>query len=125
MGAVLAGVLVGAILSIATDLLMVAIGILSTHPGQPASDRAFVMFTAYRTAYGIAGTYLTARLAPSNPMKHAWAVGWIGLVLSVAGAIGTWNHQPSLGPHWYPVALVVLALPTAWMGGKLFVGSGH
>jgi len=29
------------------------------------------------------------------------------------------NAQMQLGPAWYPWALVVLALPCAWIGGKL------
>jgi hypothetical protein len=39
--------------------------------------------------------------------------------VSIVGTVVTWNKGPAFGPHWYPVALVVLALPTAWMGGKL------
>jgi hypothetical protein len=50
-------------------------------------------------------------------MTHALIGGAIGTVLALAGAIATWNMP--LGPHWYPIALVVLALPTAWVGGKL------
>jgi len=45
----------------------------------------------------------------------------IGLALSTLGAAATWNKGPAFGPHWYPLALVVLALPTAWLGGKLRV----
>jgi len=38
-----------------------------------------------------------------------------GLVLSLAGAIATME----LGPDWYPIALVLTALPCAWLGGVL------
>ena len=38
-------------------------------------------------------------------------------VLAVVGAVVTWNKD--LGPHWYPLALIVTALPCAWVGGKL------
>jgi multisubunit Na+/H+ antiporter MnhB subunit len=54
-------------------------------------------------------------------MGHALVLGGLGLIVSIVGAIVTWNRQPSLGPHWYPVALIVLAIPTAWAGGKLRV----
>ena len=37
---------------------------------------------------------------------------------ALVGAVATWNA--GLGPHWYPIALVVLALPQAWLGGKLY-----
>jgi hypothetical protein len=52
-------------------------------------------------------------------MDHAWVGGVVGVVVSTVGAVITWNHVPSLGPHWYPVALVVTALPCVWLGGKL------
>jgi hypothetical protein len=39
-------------------------------------------------------------------------------VLTGIGAIVTWNRGPEFGPHWYPLALVVTALPAAWLGAK-------
>lgn len=117
-GAVLAGMVAGVVLSIGTDLLMYALGVLP-QPGQPAGDNPLLLATAYRTVYGIAAAYLTARLAPNRPMGHALVLGAFGFIASAVGAVVTWNRQPSLGPHWYPVMLVVLALPTAWAGGKL------
>jgi hypothetical protein len=41
--------------------------------------------------------------------------------MSVVGAAVTWNKGPAFGPHWYPLALIVLAMPRAWAGGKLRV----
>jgi hypothetical protein len=52
-------------------------------------------------------------------MGHALVGGLIGLLASAAGAAATWNKGPAFGPHWYPLALVVLALPTAWVGGMM------
>jgi hypothetical protein len=87
-------------------------------PGRTMSDALFLLATAYRTVYGIAGSYLTARLAPRRPMLHALVGGGIGTAIATLGAILTWN-QPEFGPHWYPLALVALGMPTAWAGGKL------
>jgi len=86
-------------------------------------DRALLLATIYRTIYGVLSTYITARLAPSCSMQHALAGGFIGLglVVSILGAAVTWNRGSAFGPHWYPVALIVLAIPTAWAGGKLRV----
>jgi hypothetical protein len=84
-------------------------------------DAALLLATAYRIVYGIAGSYVTARLAPDRPMQHALLGGFIGLALSIVGAAVTWNGGPAFGPHWYPLALVVTALPTAWAGGKLHI----
>lgn len=52
-------------------------------------------------------------------MLHAFVLGALGLVASIAGAIATWNRLPELGPKWYPVVLVVLALPPALAGAWL------
>ena len=45
--------------------------------------------------------------------------GVAGLAVSILGAAATWNKGPAFGPHWYPLALIVLAMPQAWAGGKL------
>ncbi len=116
--AILAGFLTVVILSIATDLLMHSIGVFPPS-GQPAADKPFLLATIYRCVYAILGSYITARLAPYQPMLHALWGGFIGLVLAVIGAVTTWNRGAAFGPHWYPLALVVTALPCAWTGGKL------
>jgi hypothetical protein len=82
-------------------------------------DGALLLATVYRILFGVAGSYVTARLAPDRPLQHALLGGVIGLGLSIAGAAATWNKGPAFGPHWYPLALVFTALPTAWIGGKL------
>jgi hypothetical protein len=115
--AVFAGFIAVVVLSLGTDLGLHAIGVFPAW-GEPMADSLFLLATVYRTVYGIAGSYITARLAPDRPMKHALVGGAVGLVISTAGAIATWNAGPAFGPHWYPVALVVLALPTAWAGAK-------
>jgi hypothetical protein len=80
---------------------------------------ALLLATVYRTIYSVGASYITARLAPRRPMLHAVIGGFLGLAACIAGAVGTWNKGPAFGPHWYPLALVVLSLPSAWVGGKL------
>jgi hypothetical protein len=116
--ALLAGFVVVVILSLGTDFALHATGVFPSL-GQRMPDGLFALATIYRTVYGIIGSYITARLAPNRPMGHAMVGGFIGLALSLVGAIVTWNRGPEFGPHWYPIALVVLALPTAWLGGFL------
>jgi hypothetical protein len=117
VGAIFAGFVVVVILSIGTDAILHALKIYPTL-GQGMSDQLFLLATAYRTLYAVIGSYVTARLAPDRPMWHAMFGGVIGLVLSIVGAVATWKHT-EMGPHWYPLALVVTALPTAWLGGKI------
>ncbi|UWZ86429.1 hypothetical protein [Occallatibacter riparius] len=114
--ALLAGFLVAIVLSLVTDLLLHQFGFYSSI-GQPTTSSQLAVATLYRSFYGILSAWVTARLAPYNPMGHALVGGAIGTLIALAGAIGTWNLN--LGPHWYPIALVVLALPTAWIGGKI------
>lgn len=118
VGAVVAGILVGVILTIATDLVLHKAGVFPPI-GQPASSPSLLLATLYRTVYSILGSYLIARLAPNKPMKHALVSGVIGVMVSTLGAVVTWNKGPAFGPHWYPVSLIVLAMPTAWAGAKI------
>ena len=52
-------------------------------------------------------------------MKHAAVVGVNGLLLSAVGAAVTWNRGPAFGPQWYPLAVIAIAVPSAWAGGVL------
>jgi len=120
VGAVFAGLLFIVALSLLTDVVLHATGI---YPPwfQYMSDSLFLLATAYRIVYSIFGSYLTARLAPHRPMLHALILGVIGVVLSIAGALSTWNKGREFGPKWYPIILIVMALPLAWVGAKLRV----
>jgi len=115
---VFAGFFATFILSIGTDLLLHAAGVFPPW-GQPMSNALFALATAYRTVYTVAGGYVTARLAPNKPMGHVWTLGVIGLLAAIAGTAATWDKGPEFGPKWYPLALVVLAIPCVWLGGKL------
>ena len=117
VAALLAGFVVVLILSLGTDVVLHATGVFPKL-GQAMSNPLFFLATAYRTVYAIIGSYITARVAPCKPMQHALVGGLIGLALSIVGALVTWN-KPELGPHWYPLALVVTALPCAWIGGRI------
>lgn len=118
VGAVVAGLLFVIIITTATDALLHFTGIFPPW-GQPMSDSLFLLAFAYRIVYGIAGGYITARLAPGKPVKHAVLLGVVGFVLSLGGAAATWDRGLEFGPKWYPLALIVIAIPTAWLGGKL------
>jgi len=118
IGAVLAGFVTIFAVTTATDVLLHATGVFPPW-GQPMSDRLFLLATAYRIVYGVAGSYLTARLAPDRPMRHALWLGFVGIVFSIAGTLATWGRGPEFGPKWYPLALVAIAIPCAWAGGRL------
>lgn len=53
--------------------------------------------------YSVVGGYVTARLAPTNPMRHVqWLIG-TAFVIGVASTFGGW----AMFPHWYLIAIVV------------------
>jgi len=86
--------------------------------GQPLNDALALLATAYRVVISVAGAWLTARLAPNRPMKHAVILGLVGAALGLVGVVATWNL--GLGPRWYPIALAVLAVPQCWVGGWIY-----
>ena len=118
--ALFAGFVVAVVLSLATDLAIHALGFWPDLR-QPMSEPLLLLATVYRTIYGAVSAYVVARLAPRGPMEHALIGGAIGTVVSIVGAVATWNR--GLGPHWYPVALIFVALPSAWVGGRLHQAS--
>jgi hypothetical protein len=118
IGAVLAGLLVVVILDTGIDVVLHATGV---YPPwfKPMRTSLWLLAIAYRMVDGVIGGYIVAWLAPDRPVQHALVLGVIGLVLSIAGVVGTWNKGPEFGPKWYPLALVAIALPCALVGGKL------
>jgi len=118
--AILAGILATIIVTTLVDVLL---HVLKIYPGmdQPLNDSLAALATAYRIPISVWGAWLTARLAPSQPMRHTMILGVIGTILGAVGAIVTWNKN--LGPHWYPVTLAVLSIPQCWLGGHLFIRS--
>jgi hypothetical protein len=118
IGAVLGGLVVVVILDTGIDVLMHATGI---YPPwfKPMSTSLWLLATGYRMIDGTIGGYVAARLAPDRPLAHALALGIIGFFLSSAGAIATWKMGPEFGPKWYTLALVVISLPCACLGGFL------
>src|SRR2546426_1569766 len=112
-GAVLAGFIAVFVLSLGTDQVL---HVLKVYPpwGQPMTDRLFLLATAYRIVYTVVGGYITARLAPHAPLRHALILGIVGLVFGAAGVMVA-IAKPGLGPLWYPLAIAFTALPGSWL----------
>lgn len=105
------------ILSMITDSILEKTGMMKTEPFVENPVWLIAIIILYRTIFNTFGCYLAARLAPNKPMKHALILGIIGVVLTVVGLIAMWD----IPPRWYPVSLIVLTLPAAWLGGKLAI----
>ncbi len=106
------------VLSLGTDQVLHVLGIYPPW-GEPMYDTGDCLLAlAYRLVYTVLGGYIIARFAPRNPMRHALALGIVGTFVGLAGAIAT--IPMNMGPAWYPISLVVTALPCSWLGGLLY-----
>jgi hypothetical protein len=119
IGAVVAGFAVVVVLSTVVDQIL---HVLHVYPpwGQPMFEPGLnALALSYRIVITIIGGYVTAKLAPRNPMRHALALGALGTIVGIVGAIATIPMH--LGPSWYPIALAVTGLPCCWIGGLLYL----
>lgn len=115
IGAILAGIVAVVALQTGIDL-----GLESTHIFPPPAEQAnrpdiLAIALAYRLVTTVLGGWITARLAPSKPVLHALILGAIGTAVALLGCIVQWK----IGQHWYPIALVITAIPCTWLGGWL------
>ena len=115
--AIAAGVIFIVVVSTLVDVVFHATGVYPPWD-QPIDDKLALLATSYRIAISVAGAWLTARLAPANPMKHVIILGVVGTIMGAVGVVATWNM--GMGPRWYPIALAALALPQCWLGGKVY-----
>ena len=114
IGAILIGLVTIFILALLTDLFFFW-GVISSNIFPEAV--LFLLMVIYRTLYAIFGGYITARLAPQKPMKHVMILGallTLGRIV-VAAAVIDMNTLP-----WYALGAAVVALPSVWIGGKLY-----
>lgn len=87
VAAVFLGFIAVVILSLGTDEVL---HLLKVYPpwGVPMWDPGLnLLALSYRIVYTILGGYIAAKFAPYEPMRHALALGIIGLVPGAAGAI--------------------------------------
>jgi hypothetical protein len=115
IGAVVAGIMTNVILSVAVDFVLESTGIFPPVGEGKFDTWMLVLALSYRCVFAVAGGYVTARLAPKEPMRHVIILACIGIALGIIGTIVGWNKSA----HWYPLALVITAFPCTWLGGKL------
>lgn len=113
--AIVAGFLVIGTLSFGTDAI-----VRTMVPGAfdgAGQDRLALLLLSilYVGAYAVFGCWLTARLAPDRPLRHALILGVLGLCFNIAGTIAMWDKAPV----WYHVVQLALVMPYAWLGGRL------
>jgi hypothetical protein len=114
--AVVAGFLFILVLSLGADAIMHAMSPkLFGANGGTTNLALLCLTTVYVAVFATVGCYLTARLAPSHPMRHALILGALGLIVSLITTAKMWNTAPA----WYNIVNLVLVMPYAWLGGRL------
>jgi hypothetical protein len=114
--AILAGFILIGVLGFGTDAIMRAMSPWAFDANGAATNFwILVVQMVYSAVYGVVGCYAAARLSPSNPMKHAMILGFIGILAGGYANYLLWGHVPS----WFPIINVLLILPLAWLGGRL------
>lgn len=117
IGAILSGLLLGAVLSIGTDFLMDKMEIMSMENFKQTSLFVIFIVMVYRFIFNVIGCYLTAKISPNKPMKHVIIIGIIGTVLSILGSLVMWDKAIP----FYNIGVILISFPSAWIGGKLFI----
>lgn len=117
IGAILAGFMLGAILSIAADAVLEKLNFFSTENFKYTSTSILLLIILYRFAFNATGCYLTAKLAPQKPMLHVSIIGVLGTVLSILGSVIMWDKTVP----FYNIAIILISFPSAWIGGKMYV----
>jgi hypothetical protein len=114
--AVTAGFVTILVLAMGTDLALRALLPGRFSPSGRVDDAALLLLMQlYVFAFAAFGCWLTARLAPDRPMRHALILGVLGLAFNVAGTIATWETAPA----WYHLLALALVMPAAWLGGTI------
>jgi hypothetical protein len=77
----------------------------------------------YGCLFAVAGGYVTAWLAPAQPLRHAMALGLIMAVLAIITGLAVAAAPPSPEdanqPGWYYLVLALTVLPCVTAGGWL------
>jgi len=110
------GWIVGAALSIVTDIFFHSTGIFPP-AGQPFFETGLLIIAfSYRAVYQIGSAYITAMLAKEKAETAVLISGIIASIVWLIGTIAMWN----LVAAWYNIGGVVLSVPFALIGGKLY-----
>lgn len=114
--AIVTGFVFIAALAIGTDAAVMSVFPASFDAtGRTDSVPMLLFIVCYVGIIATLGCWLTARMAPSHPMRHALVLGALGLVFNVVGTIQRWGSAPV----WFHVVSLLLVMVWAWLGGWL------
>ena len=107
------------------DVLLESVGVFPSVEYQQENgfDVVWMNLVAlgYRVAFGVLAAFVTAVLAPTDPARHVHVLAVMTTVFAVVSNIVVSMIPATAGvlPIWFSVALVLIAYPSAWLGGQL------
>ncbi len=117
IGAVVAGFVTVAALSIGTDAALEWVGVFPSPVDSVFATWMLVVALVYRSLYTFLGGYITGRFAPSNQGVYVAVLGVFGTIGALGGVLAGWD----LPDQWYPITLAVTGFPLVWWGGYVAV----
>ena len=130
-GAVIAGFVAALILTIGMDTLLEGTGIFPTVEEQQKYGFNVlwmnILAILYRMVFTAFGGYLTAKISTGNPMRNVNILGVAGTIIAVIAntAVSQIPEMANVLPLWFSFALVLIAYPSAWLGGRLAVKNSN
>ncbi|MFG1820219.1 hypothetical protein ACGFIF_41115 [Kribbella sp. NPDC049174] len=122
--AIATGFVLPLVLSRSADILLESTGVFPTVAEQRANGFDVlwmnILALGYRMAFGALGGYVTAATAPNRPARHVHLLAIITTAVAAVSniAVATIPATANVLPPWFAVALVLLAYPSAWLGGR-------
>jgi hypothetical protein len=118
IAAVAAGIAANVIPTISADVLLSALHVMPAFGTGFYETPLVTLALSYRILFAALGGFVTAWLAPKEPMRHVFWLLSIGALAGVLSVFGGWQ----MFPHWYLIAIVIGSVAANWLGGLLFCG---
>jgi len=116
--AVFVGLVVTAVLSIGTDIVMGVLGIFPRDGNIMTSQGLLLLASSYRAVFSILGAFVASLIARESCRPAVLILGGIAMFMGLIGMLVMWDKWTG-ATAWYPISLAVLAIPYCWIGGRL------
>ena len=113
--AIVVGFLLVTVLSGTADVVLMKAMPQAVHGGHFDDPVACAIILIYGLVFATIGAYVTARLAPHHPLRHALILGGIAFVLTLVVTLKLWG----VAPPWYNLGSLIVPLLAAYLGGSL------
>ena len=113
--AVVCGFLITVVLALGADGVLVSLVSSFTENGKTENLSLLVLMLVYTLAFFAVGGYVTALVAKRAELKHALALGVLGLALSIFATV----QNAETMPLWWQIISLILIVPFVILGGYL------